>query len=530
MEKAIKIQLDKEYDFFIKKILNKENFMLLRYGDGERSIMLGKEVKAQEVKAQEGWVSPTGETNLGQALKNTLSKREKNVYYGISCPCCDSRAYLWYCQNIKSHKITFANMFVNINYRRFINDFEKIKRDAIVIGNEVGVGRKIGNLNILKYYSVGNQCQIFWNNEAKKLIDEIIEEYGEKNDLLYVVSAGPLAEPILCALYENNPNNCYVDFGSSIDRYIHKKDTRPYVNPNSIFGSRNCWMYERKSIDLDVSVVLTAYKKPDALEQQVKAIFNQTLLPKEIFLFQDGINEPYSILFKSELLDKFDKVEVCDENQGVWKRFDFARKECTSNYVCIFDDDTIPGERWLENCYMNMMEQEGVYGTVGIIVQNYKKYPYDGFTRIGWHNPYRNRTQVDFVGHSWFVKKEYLEYMFDSTEKYQNYKRAAEDMCLSFKCKQHGIDTFVPPHPYYDLSLWGSQPKEGIKYGNASTAISQNLQGCTYMKEALEAFVKSGWKFVWNTNHKETIESIKGAKKEYYMAVLNKIRDKIKRI
>lgn len=518
-----KIYLDKEYDSIWKKLRNNENFMLLRYGDGERSIMVGKQVKAQE-----GWTSPSGKTLLGEALKTSLTKNAENVYYGISCPCCDSRDYFWYCQNIKSPNITFANLFVNKNYSRFISDFEQLERDAVVIGNYAGANNAIGKLNVLKYYSIGDQCQDFWNNEASNLIQQIINDFGDRNDLLYVASAGPLSEPILCALYDNNPNNCYIDFGSSIDKYIHHKDTRPYVNPQSEFGSRNCWMYKRDEIELDVSVVLTTYKKPDALEGQLNAILAQTLQPKEIMLFQDGINENYSITYKTELVKKFDKVHICTENQGVWKRFDFARKECSSKYICIFDDDTIPGERWLENCFVNMMEQEGVYGTVGIVVQDYRKYPYGGFVRIGWHNPYRKRALVDFVGHSWFFKKEWLEYMFDGTEKYQNYKRAAEDMCLSFKAKQHGIATYVPPHPYYDLSFWGSQPKYGMKYGNASTAISQNSQGCKYMEEALSDFVKEGWEFVYDTDRRETEKGLKGAKSDKYKAYIKKIIRKIK--
>ena len=118
--------------------------------------------------------------------------------------------------------------------------------------------------------------------------------------------------------------------------------------------------------------------------------------------------------------------------------------------------------------------------------------------------------------------------MFDGTEKYQNYKRAAEDMCLSFKAKQHGIATYVPPHPYYDLSFWGSQPKYGMKYGNASTAISQNSQGCKYMEEALSDFVKEGWEFVYDTDRRETEKGLKGAKSDKYKAYIKKIIRKIK--
>lgn len=480
-----------DFDKIFSFIKNNENIVLFRMGDGERSLMLGKPVLAQE-----GWISPCEVTPLGKALYDTLDIMDDNVYYGISCPCCDKSAYYWFASNVKSKNITFANLFVNKNYPRFISEFEKLTRDAVVIANHAGKNNRIGNLTVLHYYSVGDQCVSFFENELDSLVEEIIKDFGDKKDILYAVSAGPLSEIIIKRLYQNNPNNTYIDFGSCLDKYIHQKDTRPYTNPKTVFGSRNCWMYNPETTDFDVSVVLTTYKKPDALSLQLEAINKQTLKPKEILLFQDGINGSYSINFKQELLEKFDNIKIAPENMGVWERFRYAKENAHSEYICMFDDDTIPGIRWLENCHSHMMEQEGVYGTVGIVLQKPEKYPYDGFFRVGWHRPYHKPARADFVGHSWFFKKEWLDYMFDGTEEFQKFKYAAEDMCLSFKCKQHGIETFVPPHPISDLEQWGSKPKYGMKFGNASTAISQNYDNCINMRNALAKYMEMGWNLV----------------------------------
>ena len=261
-----KIFLDGSMETVFQKINSCENFTLMRMGDGERSLMLGKPVHAQE-----GWVAPQEITALGKALWKSMTFTEDNVIYGISCPCCDREAYYWFVSHLKTKNITFSNIFVNANYYTFIERFEKIKRDAIVIANEAGINNKIGNLNILKYYPVGNQCVNQWEEEGEKIIQQIILDYGERNDLLYVLSAGPLSEPIIAELYRNNPNNCYIDFGSSIDRYIHHKDTRPYTDKNSVYGSRNCWMYDPQTTSFDVTAVLTTYKKPDALGKQLDA-------------------------------------------------------------------------------------------------------------------------------------------------------------------------------------------------------------------------------------------------------------------
>jgi hypothetical protein len=39
----------------------------------------------------------------------------------------------------------------------------------------------------------------------------------------------------------------------------------------------------------------------------------------------------------------------CNRNLGVWSRFAYALNAKTK-YVCVFDDDTIPGNNWLKNC------------------------------------------------------------------------------------------------------------------------------------------------------------------------------------
>lgn len=183
---------------------------------------------------------------------------------------------------------------------------------------------------------------------------------------------------------------------------------------------------------------------------------------------------------------------------------------------------------WLENCHYEMMKQEGIYGTIGIIVQDYNKYPYTGYKRVGWDNPYSKTCQVDFVGHSWFIKKEYLTYMFENTEKYQEYKYAAEDMCLSYKCAIRGISTFVPPHPYNDESLWGSQVNYALKFGRDSVALSQNQDGCLAMKNALLDFKKNGWNFVFNIHHKKTKRVLFEIKVERFKYLLKKVYKKLK--
>lgn len=70
-----KFYLNTAYDNIMKKINKQENFTLMRYGDGERAIMTGKQVTALE-----NWSSPLGENLLGKNLLQTLNLNSNNVY------------------------------------------------------------------------------------------------------------------------------------------------------------------------------------------------------------------------------------------------------------------------------------------------------------------------------------------------------------------------------------------------------------------------------------------------------------------
>ena len=268
------IVLSKEYDRFWTKIKNNENFAFVRSGDGEHLIICGKSFSAQE-----GWKAPKGTSKLGEDIDATFEVESPNFYFGISCPDCNIDGYFWYINRIKNKKnITFANMWVNINYRRFAKDFLELKRDAIVIANYRAKGKPIGNLNIKKYYSVTDDCFTFWGEDSEKMIKEIISDFGSQNNLLYVVSAGPMAGPIIERLFKNNPNNCYIDFGSSIDGFYREVTTRPYMIPGTMYAERDCWMYNPSEPVIESIIPKTIHycwfgrgKKPRLVKKCIKS-------------------------------------------------------------------------------------------------------------------------------------------------------------------------------------------------------------------------------------------------------------------
>lgn len=272
-----------------------------------------------------------------------------------------------------------------------------------------------------------------------------------------------------------------------------------------------------------ITVVLTAYKRVEVLRKQLEAVRSQTILPNKIVLFQDKIRSDYTVVIEDELLNLFDDFQIADKNIGVWGRFDYARRVADTEYVCIFDDDTIPGKRWLENCCQQMQLNEGIYGTIGIVLYEQTNYPWSGYCRIGWDRPNEESKEVDFVGHSWFLKTKWLDYMFDGTEEYRKYKYAAEDMTISFSCLKHGIPTYVPPHPRDNTDVWGSMPETAISLGASSIALSRTGNDAA-MNSAVFHLLRDGWNPLFIRKKDYVLESQKNEKKYVRKSRLKRIK------
>ena len=503
-----KMFLDAEFDKFWQKIENGENFAFIRNADGERMIATNSPIKAQEG----GWESPGCTTKLGEDILKTFDIVDEEFFYAISCPCCDLSAYYWYMTRITNRKnTTFANLWINGNYPRFKGKFGALKRDAVLIANYSARDRAIGKLNILKHYEISDDCISFWIENAPEMLSAIKRDFGMQENLLYVVSAGPMSGPIIAELHKNNRNNCYMDFGSAIDAYYREKISRPYMKKDNIYAERNCWMYDPSMVDFNVSVVLNLYKRPQNLEIQLDAVINQTLKPKEVLLYQDGTGDTVSI--PEDLKSKFNLIEINPKNIGVWGRFDFAMRKATCKYVCIFDDDTIPGSRWLENCHTEMIKQEGLYGTIGIVLEKPEMYPdvnKGSHFRVGWQGNLNHTVEVDFVGHSWFFKNEWLPCLFNTPAELREYKLVGEDMSFSYQLlTEKNIKTYVPPHYKRNKEFHGSLKKYANDFGNSKEAISVNTTNVGMMKEAMSFLMKQGWNILARRD-KAYLKKIKG--------------------
>ena len=180
-------------------------------------------------------------------------------------------------------------------------------------------------------------------------------------------------------------------------------------------------------------VVLTQYKR-NHLQKQLESIKNQTLQPDYLVVFQ---NENHVDI--SDLKDKYEFIHIKSDYNTKY----FGRFACCFSFpvdICmVLDDDIIPGNNCLKNYMDQCLELNSIIGGNGRIgINNVNKsklkQPGDAGTK-------KNYTLVDFVGHLWCFKKDWLHYMF--AIKPYTYD-TGEDMHLCFTSKiLGGINSYI---------------------------------------------------------------------------------------
>lgn len=200
------------------------------------------------------------------------------------------------------------------------------------------------------------------------------------------------------------------------------------------------------------------------MTMQVASIKQQTIKPEEVWIWKNQHDDNKDID-----LSKFD-VEKTFNNNFNWKfygRFASAMLAKTE-YVAIFDDDTIPGNKWFENCLDTIQKVDGILGSAGVILNSSQ---YMNHERCGWPTENKDITQVDLVGHAWFFRRDWLKYLW--MEKPATWDNG-EDIHFSYLAQKYGnIQTYCPPHPASDKMLHGSLL--GTKLGTDSVATSNNI-------------------------------------------------------
>lgn len=234
----------------------------------------------------------------------------------------------------------------------------------------------------------------------------------------------------------------------------------------------------------EITVILNGYLRPQFLAEQIESVKNQTVQPTEIMLWQNATEG-----FDPDITNNI-TVAASNKNLGVWARFAYALNAKTE-YICIIDDDTIPGSKWFENCLNTMETHEGLLGTIGLIYKS--NHNYLEHSRWGWDYPNEEVVRVDIVGHCWFFKREWLSAFWRELPPL-GFEYIGEDMHFSYTIQKYlGLNTYVPPHPVSDKQMWGSL--KGWPLGNVhpSSAIPGRINA---MDRYYRLLIQKGFKII----------------------------------
>ena len=238
------------FDILLNKIERKDNFAFTRFSDGELFILQDKTL----ILADNHYV--TGEITG----PNRYTKEEHKEFYPdkhqfyreklIECYRHNQNGYYkGICTSTDGHvgkenidwmidfhggdheNLTFANLLINANYKRFVEELIPLlqNREVIYVVNELADTSKLP-FEISKEFIIGSNCMIN-NYDTSESVRKYIED-NNITDAIILCSAASLSNFIIYDCFKNNPNNTFLDIGSCLNPLLSLegwKYTRGYL-------------------------------------------------------------------------------------------------------------------------------------------------------------------------------------------------------------------------------------------------------------------------------------------------------------
>jgi len=217
----------------LEGLKNKENFAFSKSADGEMRIMMGDNINLINKANGEFKYDKDNESDskYRDKLIEAYKYKSLNYFVSVGCPCCVGDANSNWMKKFSEQdeeNITWANVFVNGNYRTYLKEFipEYKKHKIILVCNHKAKIDILFKHNLVKDFRVGTNA---WKNDYH-LIDEM-KRYIDNNDInnhLFLFAAGPFGNILIYELFKHNKNNTYLDVGSTLDPIIGLGGTRGY--------------------------------------------------------------------------------------------------------------------------------------------------------------------------------------------------------------------------------------------------------------------------------------------------------------
>jgi hypothetical protein len=237
-----------EFDKIKNMLSTGENFAFSRFSDGELFIMQNKTVVLAPsyfvtgdrvgnniyTKEEQKEFHPERDQFYREKLIEAFQYNSHNYFKGI-CTKTDvgEQDFRWQLDlhGEDESNLTFANVLINSNYSRYVEEIVPLFKDkeVIYVANEMA---DLSGLpfEIKKHFSIGSNCMIN-NYDVVDKVKEYIQHQNTSNHLI-LCSAASLSNYIIHQCYQDNPNNTFLDIGSSLNPYLGLegwKFTRGYL-------------------------------------------------------------------------------------------------------------------------------------------------------------------------------------------------------------------------------------------------------------------------------------------------------------
>jgi hypothetical protein len=260
--KMIGKSFDDDFDILLNKLKTSENFAFSRYSDGEMFIMQNRKLilgpgKIQiDDKIQGGSYSPQDHKNFDpnkhgffkDQLLESYKFKKKNYFKGLSCRCCvGNKNFEWMRDEYGEDDghLTWANLWVNGNYARFIEEFVpqlEGKKVVLVVNEQAKINTPF---NVVKVFKVGHNCIINDYGLIETMKTWIKHERIE--DHVFLFSASSLSCYLAHQLFKEYDNNTYIDIGTTLNHMLSMDINRGYLkqyhngNKENFKGKKCIW-------------------------------------------------------------------------------------------------------------------------------------------------------------------------------------------------------------------------------------------------------------------------------------------------
>jgi len=220
------------------------------------------------------------------------------------------------------------------------------------------------------------------------------------------------------------------------------------------------------------------------LSQQLEAVRAQTCPPTQILIWHnhaDGYPLPPLDLRINEI------VISSSVNLGVWARYT-ALNLLNADYYAVADDDSLPGERFFENCLSCLKELPAysIVGTCGVLFPSGSR---DDRAYVGWKNPMNATVHADIVAHFSMFDRALAR---DFVPCFDYGTSCGEDYSICALARKRGGVVACPPHPADDKSLWGSI--NGFEHGSDDVALYRQPGEEERKRRVHDDLRRHGWK------------------------------------